>query len=142
MTIRKVHGVTVDADTVDGNDSAAMLGVGAFVKDETRASDAESGDVAYTGYGFQPVSLIIIGNTGTSISLGRSNASLAEICVTINADGSSIVSSAYVTRSDPGATNHQDAVLKTYDADGFTLTWTKNGVAHGTFAFTVFAFKG
>lgn len=101
------------------------------LKSETRDYTAASGDVAYTGYGFQPTALIIIASGGavggTSIGLGDVN--LAEMCFLITGtDLDGLETSEIVHISETEGSKEQTAVLKTLDADGFTLTWTKLGI--------------
>lgn len=112
------------------------------VKLETRAMNAASGDVSYTGYGFQPVGLLILSTRlmyGGSI--GSSEPALAEHCLYRVYADSEVLSGPYIIWQQAGSLGYQNAVLKTYDADGFTLTWVKSGTATGDFNFLVFAFK-
>jgi len=111
------------------------------VKVETRVHDAASGDVSYTGYGYQPSALIIVaknaGNVG--ISIGSSEPGLVEKAAF--ADAGNMTAIDYIVRV-PGGADHQRAVVKSYDLDGFTLTWTKGGTGSGTeTSLHVFAFK-
>lgn len=111
------------------------------VKLETRARDGASGDVAYTGYGFTPVGLLIIavddGLYGASI--GSSEPALAEHCIYLKGVVPTAVANIIYIGGDA---NHQKAVVKTYDADGFTLTWTKGAnPGAGTINMHVFAFQ-
>jgi hypothetical protein len=109
---------------------------------ETRDMTAGSGDVAYTGYGFQPTSLIIAAGGGdqggTSIGLGDVN--LAEGCFFITGAGGVNVTNKMVYMLSGGSAD-QTAVLKTLDADGFTLTWTKVGSPTGTATLYVLALR-
>jgi len=102
-----------------------------FLKAETRDIQAASGDVAYTSYGFQPTSLIILAqhDNGTPCrSWGLGDVNLSEMCMWEDADGVCGAESALIVKIvESTATDFQTAVLKTLDADGFTLTWTKGG---------------
>lgn len=105
-------------------------------KAESRVNTAASGDVAYTGYGFQPTSLIILargsaggGSIGMTIPAGEDQY--------LNADGYDTE----LIKVDEGGGLKQQAVLKQYDADGFTLTWTKLGLPTGTTTLFVQAFS-
>lgn len=111
------------------------------VKAETRAMDAVSGDVAYTGYGFTPVGLIIIAKTPAALgSIGCSNPAKEEIILYLAA--STIFGASPMVFLYEAAGKQQTGRVKTYDADGFTLTWARTGVtAAGTAKLTVFAFK-
>lgn len=100
-----------------------------YVGTFTRAMDAASGDVSYTGTGFTPSFLImlsVLGNASLSIGLAGSS--------------HSYVTAAYgaaTTYYDPNDSTciwileesgkEQKASLKTFDSNGFTLTWTKVG---------------
>ena len=107
---------------------------------ETRARNAASGDVAYTGYGFTPTGLIIIAVDGSNGSIGSSEPALAEQCLYEVGGVMSIETK--IVYIDEGDAKRQHAVVKTYDADGFTLTWTRVGVTTaGTINLHVFAFR-
>ncbi len=97
----------------------------------TRVKDTASGDVGYTGYGFQPKALIILAcNVSGEWSAGLGDVNLAEMCIyhvfntTVFYPNTTLI---IKIAADIYDTNYQSAVLKTLDADGFTLTWTKNG---------------
>lgn len=102
---------------------------------EARAMDAASGDVAYTGAGFTPVAVIIFAVKDAGVSLrfiswgmgtGASNQGV------ISQDGTGYAAAEMVyAYEDTGKS--QGAALKTLDADGMTLTWTRTGAtASGT----------
>jgi len=143
MTIRKIHGVTVDADTVDGNDSAALLLPSAFAKLETRDLSAGAGDVAYTGYGFTPRGLIMgWRNAADEVgSLGVAGSDGAGVCVYYDYENSKMLTSDFLFHYQSTSSKYTQAIVKTYDADGFTLTWTKTGTPARTISMIVFAVK-
>lgn len=94
----------------------------------TRERDAVSGNVSYTGVGFTPTAIVFlasIANTGSvGMSDGTNHKSLSP------AVG---LSSSFCIRSCEGGPIGQDALVASMDADGFTLTWTKQGApAAGT----------
>jgi len=97
----------------------------------TRDLTAASGDVSYTGVGFIPTVLLVWFQLSTGASLagiGFSDSAKTNYCYnTLLAGGS-----AYLIAAGTGSTNYQRAIVKTYDADGFTLTWTKTGSPTGT----------
>lgn len=99
----------------------------------TRDMTAASGDVAYTGVGFVPTAVIglmaITGNAG--ISIGFSDSSLAESEVDLLTGAAWTLRARFLSFQSSGG-NEQAAVMKTYDADGFTLTWTKTSAPAGT----------
>lgn len=97
----------------------------------TRDVTAGSGDVSYTGVEFSPTVIIALGGFYTTpearASIGFSDSSIAERVlanlstdVFYNAPGDCLYFADAVG-------NYQAAVVKTYDADGFTLTCTKSG---------------
>ncbi|GAJ02838.1 unnamed protein product [marine sediment metagenome] len=170
MSIKTIMGVVIEADTLDGLnaelaanqipvlDGSAQIALANLVaavcsetelaaalpkvKLETRDMTAASGDVSYTGYGGQPTGLIILARVGTPFSIGSSEPALAEHCFALMAKPaitpSSQVSIIYLYTVD---IKHQAAIVKTYDVDGFTLTWTKTSDPTGTANIHVFAFK-
>lgn len=101
----------------------------------TRNMTAASGDVSYTGVGFTPTSIDAIGDIqSTSNSFhGFSDSSKANHCVL---HGGTDYKYNYATLifidTTWNALNTQSAIVKSYDADGFTLTWTKVGSPTGT----------
>ncbi len=101
------------------------------LKTATRAAGDASGDVAYAGIGFQPRAVIALQiSAGDSIvSIGCGDEDLGEMCI-YAIEGSTVwqANTTQIVRGDSdGGGNMQTAVLKTLDADGFTLTWTKTG---------------
>jgi len=125
-------------------EAKTILGISSFkahcVKTETRAVNGSSGDVAYTGYGFTPTALIIFYTESAYSGNGISFTSPSKVSVGwfdnyADSWGAYVVYCQY-------SSNYQSSVLKTYDADGFTLTWTKTGSpATGTITFTVIALE-
>jgi hypothetical protein len=100
----------------------------------TRAMNATTGSVAYTGVGFTPKTLSIIaikdGNSATSFGISTG---LTEYC-TSKYGGSATVQSYIATRivyfsDDSGGANIQEASIVSLDADGFTLSWARTGTA-------------
>lgn len=98
----------------------------------TRALDAVSGDVAYTAVGFKPSAIIFIVGGTASVgwgSIGFSNGTLnyCKFSNSVASTGTQIIdtSKAILLLN----TGSQVAIVKTMDADGFTLTWTLSGNA-------------
>jgi len=121
---------------------AAGIKTGSFTRDLTAAT----ADVAYTGVGFKP-SLVIFASAIHALASG------ANIGFTTGASANYTISTyistvmlwgAYSTAIhsiiDDGA-NNQKAVLKTFDSDGFTLTWTKVLSPTGTVTVNYIAFR-
>jgi len=98
----------------------------------TRAMDGTSGDVAYTAVGFKPSAIIFIVGHTTSAgwgSIGFSDGTLnyCQFSNSVASTGTQLIdtSKAIVLLN----TGSQVAIVKTMDADGFTLTWTLSGNA-------------
>jgi hypothetical protein len=121
-------------------------GLQIFSKLESRDATAVSGDVSYTGYGFRPTRIIIIGGS-TVGSVGATDITNGGIIFEGRSGGATVIGAGagagqivFYYTTDAGVS--QTAVISTFDADGFTLTWTKNG-APGALAipFLVIAFS-
>jgi hypothetical protein len=99
-----------------------------FIGTFTRAMDATGAptDVSYTGVGFKPSVIVFLSSLGsTSISVGLDNATSKYV---IHVYGSSVLgANAYSIDLIEDGTKIQQALVKTMDTDGFTLTWTKTG---------------
>lgn len=101
----------------------------------TRAFATASGDVAYTGCGFRPSAVLFFGGQagGSAITL----MGIADMAAATGPTGQQSMSvpgtyniAANVLVLGSGG-NDQTAVLKSIDATGFTLTWTKTGAPGG-----------
>ncbi len=120
----------------DGSDGNPLHGHNVKIKDESRTAAAASGDVSYTGAGFPPsgVDIIAIANN-ESFNIGHGDTDLDEVTGEIAGGGASHFVSFRTTMLIRGTeldgTDAQDAVLKSRDSDGITVTWTKraNGKA-------------
>jgi hypothetical protein len=105
------------------------------VANEARAGSAASGNVSYTGAGFAPTAVIIVGQDnqggGPSISLSwgfgddAAGERLVELTDLASTPESDVVTSLIVSTADNG--NSQKASLDSLDSDGLTLAWTKGG---------------
>lgn len=96
----------------------------------TRTLSAASGTVAYTGLGFKPTSIEFTGAVDTVPEwfIGWADAnSNGSRCLTSDGTGAMYSSGdcIRIIRSSTG--NEQKATLVSFDADGFTLSWTKVG---------------
>ena len=93
----------------------------------TRDGTAASGDVPYTGIGFVPTSIdVIMCINGTSYwSKGHSGSARDCNCIYGNGAGNVYGSGGYLIQYSNQSGFAQNAVVKTYDPDGFTLTYTK-----------------
>lgn len=97
----------------------------------TRDMTAASGNVAYTGVGFQPRAIIALAmiNLTKMACWGIGDSSLEERCFYYWETGLDQYSyDAALVRIQPGAGVAQAAVIASMGSDGFTLTWTKTGV--------------
>ena len=111
-----------------------------FIKVESRNIVAASGNVSYTGYGFKPKALVIIAKESAydGVSIGSSEPATASQCAWMKPTNivGGFPNIIFLTST------YQKAVISSYDADGFTLTWTKvSECAPGTITMQVFAFK-
>ena len=103
---------------------------------ETRAMDAATGDVSYSGAGFTPQAVIVLAGKDGGLS-GRFNsrgaATGASTAQGVVGDSATILAQAKLVHAWEDTGKDQSAVLKSLDADGMTLTWTRTGVtASGT----------
>lgn len=105
--------------------TAPEWAIGAKVGTLTRAMDAASGDVAYTTVGFKPSAIIFLGCTAISICVGVDDGTdkrvvyaLAASTVYGNSNAGSCVGLEDINK-------YQRGYIKTFDSDGFTITWLK-----------------
>ena len=94
---------------------------------------AGSGDVAYTGVGFTPTSIDAFGGIDATAQVfhGKSDSAKGVMVTHLNSSSAWKYNATYLVIISIAA-GEQLAVLKSYDADGFTLTWTKTGTPTGT----------
>jgi len=94
----------------------------------TRDMTAASGDVAYTGVGFKPRCIVALAaiNTTEIHSIGFAAVLVNGILYAEAPDVYYADDQVIRLGTAPGATE-QRAVIKSFDSDGFTLTWTKAG---------------
>jgi len=125
-----------------GADPAEEDKLSSKVKIEERDMAAPSGDASYTGYGFKPSCLI----THACIIYDRACWGFSDSAK----DGFSIQpdpnlswgwGAALISFTDIYALAGQSAIVKSYDGDGFTLTWTKTGSPSGTIKFPILALR-
>lgn len=132
MTVSSIStGLVITASDV------LILGKSAVIT-ASRAAAAASGDVAYTGVGFQPRTIIAFGRVSPSngITAGFAAQSLSEYDIhawkTASNEPSIYGEEAYlVSLYNAITTNYQKATLKTMDSDGFTLNWESGGGGAG-----------
>lgn len=97
-------------------------------KNESRLMNAVAGDVSYTGYGFKPRALYVFGlYVGSSTLRCFGSASVSDMtgkCIHTDYLSNANQSNA-MFKFQTGIDEFQFAVVKSFDNDGFTLTWTK-----------------
>lgn len=103
---------------------------GIFLGSFTRDTAAASGDVAYTGVGFKPsVVLFFTAHSTVGSCAGFDNGTVHACIYARNDNG--VAPYAFLLTDAAGA-NYQTAIVKTMDADGFTLTYVKSSSPTGT----------
>lgn len=93
-----------------------------------------TGDVSYTGVGFTPTSIValsIVNGASLGYSIGFSDSAKTAMCTYKGGDSNNYIS-AEICHVTPSGGGEQYATIKSYDADGFTLTWTKSASPTGT----------
>jgi hypothetical protein len=117
------------------------------IKQISRDLSATGGDVAYTGIGFTPSAMIAmagLGGTGATWGMVDSAKGHLTMLKSTNATDNFATNTGAVGASliiyDTSAGNYQTAVVKTFDADGFTLTWAKTGSPTGTLYVSILCF--
>lgn len=108
----------------------------------SRVLNTATGNVSYTGVGFKPTSLILLGTTGNFQSgawgLADAGALTAEMCSATNA---SFVVNGNILEFTDGSTWSVSVSLVSYDADGFTLGYTLSGTGVGTATIYALCFR-
>ncbi len=107
----------------------------------TRDLAEASGAVAYTGVGFKPTALVALGYVNGQVfwSIGFSDSAKAVFGMFHAFDG--LMGPGGFAWCYQAAGAYQYAVVASYDADGFTLTWTKVGLPVGTFIVNILCLK-
>jgi len=108
----------------------------------TRNMGAVSADVSYTGVGFTPTSIQVIGLIqGTfTFTTGVADSSKANHCV-YQYGNNTFASGSFFISLNTSSSDVQLAIVKSFDADGFTLTWTKENSPTGTAALKFLCFR-
>jgi hypothetical protein len=110
----------------------------------TRALDGATADVAYTGVGFKPSGLVAIATIDGADKLsvgfygGGVNACIGQYgAITYQAN------IGFLIIYDNAPDKYQTASVKSFDADGLTVTWTRGpgGSAAGTIKFALMCFR-
>lgn len=128
-------GTGVPTDLTAAQAAAIVGSVGgalkSFAKTFTRDLTLASNSVAYTGVGFQPTSIIFFSlvNSATEGSWGICDSARNQYCVT-QGPSALTYSSNSIHLVDVGGNNVGS--VSSYDADGFTIAWTKTTAPTGT----------
>jgi len=99
----------------------------------TRAAAAASGDVAYTGSSFTPTAVIIVAandDNDDSVSVGFSDSALDEGVLELTRMSGTprfVTGANVIAISSNSGNDAQTAIVKSFNSDGVTLTWTKTG---------------
>ena len=108
----------------------------------TRDMTAASGDVAYTGVGFTPSSILAHYTIEGSTYGGTGFSDSSRTSSNLRADGSAVLAiNADFVCSSSAAGGFQEAVIKSFDANGFTLAWTKTSSPTGTLKLSFLCFR-
>lgn len=120
------------------------------IKTITRDLTAVTGTVAYTGVGFQPTSMVAQGavaSTTINVSapyfliFGMSDSSKTSMSISLGAGSFITNGTNFIELVDATGANSQVATISSYDADGFTLSWTKAGSPTGTATIYVLCYR-
>jgi len=141
----------VNATAYYGN-GANLTGVGDTKYSDTRFKSitftrnvaAAGADVAYTGIGFRPQGCLFFAmndTIGNVTSFGGMDSAPNSGFVGMEPGGVMQQGSAAIAIYGASGGQNQMAWFKSYDADGFTLTWTKYGSPIGTAYIKAFCFR-
>jgi len=100
-------------------------------------------DLSITGVGFSPTAMIGFAKVDSQVlawTIGVSDSSVSEAQI-VEFQADTITVSAKFLSICKTSTDFNDAYVKTYDADGFTLSWTKSGSPTGTATVYIICFR-
>ena len=113
--------------------TAPEYATGLYVKTFTRDMTAGSGDVAYTTVGFKPAAAVFIFEHDTyGFGVGLDDGTRRSVVLVYNTSAPGATTNYCMHMLDSTGLKTQSAIVKTWDADGFTLTWTKANDPTGT----------
>ena len=146
--------VTITAPAVAGTPTLTLptttgtlsLGLSSKVLAITRDMTLATGSVSYTGVGFRPTSLQAFGSN-TTISTnnavnGYCDSALGQAALragTASPGQWQYLASVLIYMGTDGA--YQTFAVTSFDADGFTGTWTRTGAPGGTQSMAILCFK-
>jgi hypothetical protein len=111
--------------------------IGQFNYDMTTAS----GTYPVTGVGFKPSAIIFFaGSVDTDGSWGVANATDSK-CIYDGRNDGTYQRNQSAIMIDKAASDYQEGIVTSFDPDGFTITFTKNGSPTGTMTVVYIAFK-
>ena len=135
-TYQKVIATSGNADTLDGLHATSLMAYAdtrSKIISSTRDLSAATADVSYTGAGFTPTSIVALWTINYSFSFGVGVSDSTKGAANAEQYASTkFYSSTYLLDIGTAAGVNQYAAVKTYDSDGFTLTWGKTGSPTGT----------
>jgi len=123
--------------------AAEWISGGFYVGTATRDCTLASGNVAYTGVGFKASALVVFmaGGLGTNDWSNGFGTAVSSQCVIGLGGGGNTAPGAFLMWDYNSAGVNQRATIASFDADGFTLTWTKQGSPTGTLTFNYLALR-
>lgn len=111
----------------------------------TRDMTAATGNVSYTGAGFVPTAIIAYHGVNVTRGFGVSIADSAKTVSSLATDNTAwntrVGTNLFLLTYNPSASDFQYATIVSYDADGFTLAWTKSGSPTGTMSIFFLCFR-
>ena len=117
--------------------SEGRFSISTFTKDMTAAT----GDTSYTGTGFTPKAIILLGVINATFTSSHGFAIAGSSGCIANDAANVWTWDNGVAYLQTAAGARQVATLKSMDANGFTLTWTKTGSPTGTANLYYLAFR-
>lgn len=133
---------TLTNPIINGASGTGALNSKIIVAIRDLASAGAPTDVSYTGVGFTPTSIICISNIDGSFTSSWGMCDSSKTSTLIAQYGANtftnnaLLNISYITTND-----YQTAIVKSFDADGFTLTWNKVGSPTGTVGLKFLCFK-
>jgi len=108
----------------------------------TRLLNTGTGDLSYTGVGFKPSYIIFISSLPFGcLTIGFDDGA-APYAANVYASSSYAFGSTYsIEVVNTGATAYQLGKIKSFDSDGFTITWTATGSEGSTGSIAYMAFR-
>jgi len=114
---------------------------GVFIGTTTRDLTSISADVAYTGVGFKPSAIIAFSAVGGFLGIGMDNITTKGTGYLYGTTPVYEIGSSFLLKLIYTSGDYQTAIVKTFDADGFTLTWTKTLSPSGSFSIYYLALR-